>query len=350
MLHSTPITFPAATINIALVAVMIIMQSRIYLMFKKTVHLLLLVGLIVSAGAEFASMQATTQTQLLQFAAVILVNLGIFIMYARISRAKIIVAVMAFIVPLFTAIFQVAPIIGLIGMEGIQILFALYCLWLISPQIGVSAAHRIAMALYIIALSAGVLIKTEAVTEAWGQYIIILADTLYFLMLFVCLLEIMVQMMQNIMKKSVLDGLTGLLNRRAINERIKACIKAGDCALVFCDIDNFKKLNDSQGHDVGDDTLRRVAAILKQQCADVGFAGRFGGEEMVAVISDPEIIKRMPVWTEQLRQRIQNETRVTASIGYSLSRPGIDSDSLIKLADDRMYKAKQTGKNRVVGQ
>ncbi|GKS12945.1 hypothetical protein YDYSY3_39450 [Paenibacillus chitinolyticus] len=122
--------------------------------------------------------------------------------------------------------------------------------------------------------------------------------------------------------------------------------------IIFIDIDNFKKLNDTQGHAKGDEVLVKVSRVLQQEVEEIGIAGRYGGEELVALIVDPNV--EMEELTETIRTRImrdassEGEYTVTASIGYSDYCDFWTTDQFIKTADKAMYAAKQTGKNKVI--
>ncbi|RCW40532.1 GGDEF domain-containing protein [Paenibacillus prosopidis] len=104
-------------------------------------------------------------------------------------------------------------------------------------------------------------------------------------------------------------------------------------SIVFFDLG--KKLNDTRGHEEGDKALKEVASILKEEIEDIGIAGRYGGEEMVMLIEDPEV--SVAELTEKIRFRIEDETIVTASIGYASFEEGITTDQIIKNADNATY-------------
>ncbi|MNR41956.1 putative diguanylate cyclase YdaM [compost metagenome] len=97
---------------------------------------------------------------------------------------------------------------------------------------------------------------------------------------------------------------------------------------------------------MGDNVLKQVAQIMKDEADECGIAGRYGGEEMVIMVSDPSV--KMDAFAERIRSRIEKETIVTASIGYSKYKNGLSAEELIKQADEAMYRAKTTGKNKVV--
>ena len=113
---------------------------------------------------------------------------------------------------------------------------------------------------------------------------------------------------------------------------------------IFCDIDNFKKLNDTQGHARADEVLKQVAAIMEEELDGIGITGRYGGEELVALVVDRKV-KPAQV-AESIRARVASESIVTISIGYSVLRKGVRGDELMKQADKAMYHSKTTGKTR----
>ncbi|MDF2662445.1 MAG: hypothetical protein K0Q94_5236, partial [Paenibacillus sp.] len=170
---------------------------------------------------------------------------------------------------------------------------------------------------------------------------------LYYIILFVLLFERIVELMQASYRTAITDGLTGLYNRRYMLSKAAQYMRHGYAvSLLFSDIDNFKKLNDTQGHHAGDEALKAVARIMLEESEDIGLAGRFGGEEMVLLVTDSSVdIAKL---SEKVRARIESEAGVTVSIGYSKSRNGVTAEQLIAQADQAMYKAKTTGKNKVV--
>lgn len=170
------------------------------------------------------------------------------------------------------------------------------------------------------------------------------------------------------------DALTKLPNRRLLNDRLSqtmATSKRCGCygALMFLDLDNFKPLNDSHGHEVGDLLLRQVAERLKSCVREVDTVARFGGDEFVVVLSDLgasqcEAKSRAQVVAEKIRMTLSTpysltipragqpdasiEHRCTVSIGVALfvsQEPGLDN--ILKWADMAMYEAKEAGRNAV---
>jgi diguanylate cyclase (GGDEF)-like protein len=146
------------------------------------------------------------------------------------------------------------------------------------------------------------------------------------------------------------DSLTGVFNRRGFVARAEAALAEGEVALVLLDIDRFKAINDSHGHEVGDRALIAVAGVLASARLSGGCVGRLGGEEfgiLLPGIGKPEAV----AVAELLRERIAAlpSPRLTASFGVAHSRtspPGFQT--LYADADRALYAAKSSGRDRVV--
>jgi len=175
-----------------------------------------------------------------------------------------------------------------------------------------------------------------------------------------------IAMHNKIKSLSVIDGLTQLYNRRYVielfkNEFIKTTRYHQDLSLMMIDIDDFKKINDTYGHLSGDVVLKSMSAIIKRCLRNVDLPGRYGGEEFILVL--PETGREQAVIVaERIRKQVEehrfksinNEIlQVTVSIGLA-DVSDLENKSneleLIKVADSRLYKAKRTGKNKVVSQ
>ncbi|MBP1989215.1 GGDEF domain-containing protein [Paenibacillus eucommiae] len=170
---------------------------------------------------------------------------------------------------------------------------------------------------------------------------------LFYFLLFLLLFERVVEVMQAIYNSAITDSLTQLYNRHFFCNKVEQYVRHKvPVSVLFCDIDNFKKLNDTKGHHTGDQMLRLVAKIVKEESEDHGIAGRYGGEEIVVLTTDSAL--KMRVFAERIRKRVEVETSVTLSLGYSKYKSGITAAQLIKQADEAMYRAKKSGKNKVV--
>ena len=153
------------------------------------------------------------------------------------------------------------------------------------------------------------------------------------------------------------DPLTKLSNRREINIRLNEIsensIKNGKYYIVgIADIDNFKRVNDTYGHDMGDVVLAKVANILAETLPEKGFASRWGGEEFLFVLPDADTEEGVKA-ADKILQHIRAEVfsaesenfSVTMTIGICEACPGELIDSIITRADQRLYKGKHNGKN-----
>lgn len=157
------------------------------------------------------------------------------------------------------------------------------------------------------------------------------------------------------------DGLTGLFNKRTLSELAKQKIKSAErfekpLSALVCDIDFFKKVNDTHGHDVGDLVIKGFADVLRRTKRDTDAVGRFGGEEFALVCEETDA-KGAELLAERIRAELAATTfhakgvslRVTCSIGVATyPRGGADWDALFKSTDEALYAAKRTGRNRVV--
>lgn len=157
------------------------------------------------------------------------------------------------------------------------------------------------------------------------------------------------------------DGLTGLLNRHhlaAAFERLLAARRPDSpLSLMMMDVDHFKNINDSFGHQVGDDALRMVSALVRDHARQQDLVVRYGGEEIIVVLPDTGLETALMI-AERLRGRIAARPlddrrgevlHLTVSIGVAeLPRHADDGDELIRAADAALYEAKRSGRNRVV--
>ncbi|GLK80805.1 PleD family two-component system response regulator [Methylopila turkensis] len=164
------------------------------------------------------------------------------------------------------------------------------------------------------------------------------------------------------MELAITDGLTGLHNRRYLEMHLQSLLDQATArnrplSALMVDIDHFKAVNDTHGHDVGDEVLREVARRLKASVRGIDLACRLGGEEFVVVMPETDAAVARLV-AERIRSRLASEPvasrvaaplAVTASIGVATFHPEADdAAALIKRADVALYRAKREGRNRVV--
>lgn len=165
---------------------------------------------------------------------------------------------------------------------------------------------------------------------------------------------------QALRKMAATDPLTQLKNRRAITEVIRreeSRVRRGQPYLSFilCDLDHFKSINDTRGHDAGDAVLKAVSATLTSAVRDVDFVARWGGEEFLAVLPDTDT-EGARIVAERIRQKIAHMDvqaggatfKISMTLGVATLQPGEDSEHTIARADTALYDGKRGGRDRVV--
>ena len=168
--------------------------------------------------------------------------------------------------------------------------------------------------------------------------------------------------LQASMEMAITDDLTGLHNRRYLDRQIgtafgEATHHQKGLACLLLDIDRFKSINDTYGHEAGDEVLRAFAERIRQQVRPVDILARYGGEEIVIVVPGADLPEARAI-AERIRERIEvtpfgimggaQDISVTVSVGVSVRRPTDTSPAdVIKRADAALYRAKSFGRNRV---
>ncbi len=173
--------------------------------------------------------------------------------------------------------------------------------------------------------------------------------------------ERIINLEHRILKMAHTDALTGLMNRRAFMERleqetIRAHRDQTPLSFIISDIDHFKRVNDTYGHQGGDQVLQGVSALFKMALRPYDLLGRYGGEEFVACLPgvDETAVEKA---AERLRKKVaemgiqtpQGTIHITVSFGTSTCHhsPAEEMESLIRRADEALYRAKEGGRNRV---
>ncbi|MGD1887448.1 MAG: PleD family two-component system response regulator [Cohaesibacteraceae bacterium] len=165
------------------------------------------------------------------------------------------------------------------------------------------------------------------------------------------------------MEMAIMDGLTGLYNRRYFDSQFRtlaqqAASRDKKLSIVLTDIDFFKSINDTHGHDVGDEVLREFGDRVQRSVRGADIACRYGGEEFVLVLPDSDKEAAMAI-AERLRVRMEQdaiadsgnskELSITLSLGVaSVDGPEDTAEAILKRADEALYRAKREGRNRVM--
>jgi diguanylate cyclase (GGDEF)-like protein len=155
------------------------------------------------------------------------------------------------------------------------------------------------------------------------------------------------------------DHLTGLANRRRFERQLEREVNRTlrlehPFSLLMIDIDDFKRLNDTFGHDMGDEAIRRIGKVLREGTRGIDLAARIGGEEFAVLLVETELTRGLEV-AERLRMAIRDLSippvdYLTASFGVAECPSSAQtSTDILKAADNLLYQAKRTGRDRVVG-
>lgn len=171
--------------------------------------------------------------------------------------------------------------------------------------------------------------------------------------------------MKAVSREATMDPLTGVLNRAGLDQVLGTALAdaaggRGSLALAVVDIDHFKRLNDSYGHQAGDEILRLVGRALVASTRSADVVGRLGGDEFVVLFSDKDLRGAVEM-AERIRRGIVDcDVRqifggevlggVTASIGVAAFQAGDSTATLFERADRRLFEAKDAGRNKVVGE
>jgi diguanylate cyclase (GGDEF)-like protein len=162
-------------------------------------------------------------------------------------------------------------------------------------------------------------------------------------------------------KMATRDNLTGLANRKLLQSQLNYSLESAkvnklSLAILFIDLDGFKTINDTFGHDNGDIVIKTVAERLLKSVRPCDIVSRFGGDEFVIIIKNLKNTDVINIICEKIINEVgttivlgENNGHVTASIGVAVfPHDGDDIDKLLKKADNAMYIAKKSGKNKVV--
>jgi len=158
---------------------------------------------------------------------------------------------------------------------------------------------------------------------------------------------------------SVQDGLTGLYNRRYLDENLRSVFSrtkryGKSLSVMICDIDDFKRINDTLSHEVGDKVIRQVAHILQDEVRDADIVARYGGEEFVIVFPET-LASHAAIVCERIRQHVEQNAweevaqglQVTLSLGLTSDISVENHERMLAAADEKLYRAKEAGKNRL---
>ncbi len=156
---------------------------------------------------------------------------------------------------------------------------------------------------------------------------------------------------------AITDKLTGLYNRSKIDKKIvsevkKANEQGGTFSILIADLDDFKQINDEQGHLLGDEVMKQVAQVFNQVCGKDYLAGRWGGDEFLVILPNINRAKAYQI-AEKIRKRISQtsfakEQKLTSSLAVTEYQVGDTPNTIFKRVDNLLYRAKNNGKNTTI--
>lgn len=156
-----------------------------------------------------------------------------------------------------------------------------------------------------------------------------------------------------IQKSAITDSLTGLYNRGFLTENLKQILTKAEkenmpTSLVMMDVDNFKRFNDTKGHLEGDRILKELSNVIKNNFSDKDICCRYGGEEFVVIMAETKQ-QDAALKAEKLRTDVEKNCELTISIGLITSHnSSLNYSEMLQKADEALYKAKNSGKNKLV--
>jgi diguanylate cyclase (GGDEF)-like protein len=359
----------SSSMAVVIVGLMLFMSYRLYVRNRRLAYRSLLISLVfilahhllqsaISLGLTPSTPYLMFVGKLLQVYAFIVINFAVFDLYhRRRPRTRLWfygLLGIGFLIALgdilpgtsFTDQTRTDNLLSTPALDGFLLVLAPLFVLMFAPHVGQPRK-------YMASLTVAFTMQLSVIAGSyWApditafKTIAALLPVFYYILLFALLFERVVELLQSVYRSSITDGLTNLYNRRYFMGKLDQALHSGrPVGVIFCDIDNFKRLNDTHGHHKADGVLKQVSAILMEETEGVGLAGRYGGEELVALIVGPSLVLLQAA--ESIRSRTEKEAIVTISVGFCVASPGDTAESILKLADQAMYHSKSTGKNRV---
>lgn len=356
---------------IVIIVMTLLVSIRLSITRRKIGYLSMVVALVIFllqygqlVQRSFTSGMSDVQTftgLLLKVLAFVMMNIGMYQLYNTTRKRDIVIFCLFGALTVAASLtYWYAPIwlqsgeqhntlLRPLGMELYLFILIFISFMLVNPRIGQNGKYQLMLTVYFVMHT--VHMANLYLFNGDQRALDLLEITIpiaFHIVLFLFIFERVIELMQAIYTSSITDGLTQLYNRKYFEKQVKQYVQQRvPVAVLFSDIDNFKQLNDTKGHQTGDLVLKKVAQIVKEETEGAGICGRYGGEEIVVLITDPET--EAESLAERIRTRVESETTVTVSVGFSQYSKGVTAEELIKQADEAMYQAKTTGKNKVVG-
>ncbi|GAF06511.1 hypothetical protein JCM16418_470 [Paenibacillus pini JCM 16418] len=215
----------------------------------------------------------------------LLMNASIYQLYRRMNRIGYLLLT-SMILLLFIPIVSTVLPLGGTGWQDLyldiyQIAIVYIGLSVLAPRIGQRGKYVAGISVYLFYIVIEMIARYTHMDVSWLQAGSLLLPLVYYTVVFFILFERIIELMQSIYRSSITDGLTNLYNRRFFTKQLQKYIDQGiKVSVIFCDIDNFKNLNDTQGHAKADLVLKQVAAIMEEEIYGMGITGRYGAKNL----------------------------------------------------------------------
>ncbi len=239
---------------------------------------------------------------------------------------------------------------------------------LLSPHIGGRVARYQALAGYLVPCLFGLLVIKSIVSNETSFFGIFVIGVCWFILIMAGVSAFFTELvdgqrretLKELTRMATTDELTGLPNRRTFIERVELELSRAERVslnlwMLMIDVDNFKEINDTEGHAMGDNVLKAIAGILKSSVRQIDAVGRLGGEEFAILLPDTPLEGARRV-AESIRSNIESEVikgwtdsygPVTISIGVAKAGINDSFQALLDKADEALYDSKHSGRNKV---
>lgn len=177
-----------------------------------------------------------------------------------------------------------------------------------------------------------------------------------------CRMEEQAEELDRTRREANTDALSGVANRKAFDDKLKLLLGyhrrlGSPFALALADLDHFKWINDTYGHQAGDRVINQLGALLTSQVREGDFVARFGGDEFAVLLANSnqesarKIAERICVEATRINfgAASREQTAITLSLGFAVAEPGDTAETIFRRADDALYASKKGGRNQVSG-
>lgn len=333
-------------------------RNNKYVRLKRRIYLVIFPLLLVTNAAYwlFSPFVDLFMGLALPYLCLFLAIVWVLIYYNRLVRTCEIISLVLFGV---YHLFRIHDLIVQLeeGINDVYVFWSNIYLFYIFMALGGKKALGYSFFILLITIVMGIpYFNSSKVDDTLIQYY--LSTFIYTLILFYLQRLVSVYIESDMLiRNAYYDSLTGIGNRRSVDKWIEKemnrCKKSNSVfSIIYFDIDHFKDINDQYGHDIGDHVLKEFSSLVKNSIGSNEYFGRWGGEEFLIISANQSLTESIQ-YTEGLRKIIENHSfrhveHITASFGVSCFQPNDVPKTLIKRADQALYRAKNNGRNMVI--